>query len=68
MSPPKVGPEKPTTPYVQGVYTGSELELQGKTALICRREYGGWDVQVTDMTTGLGWGWWKFPVDDWEQL
>lgn len=60
------GPERPEGKIERGVYIGDDPKLRHKTAYISRCE-GGWAVQVDDIVTGFGFGWWKFPFEDWRR-
>jgi hypothetical protein len=60
----EVGPERPTSAIQRGVYIGDRKDLRHKAAYISRCE-GGWAVQVDDMMTGFGLGWWRFSFEDW---
>jgi hypothetical protein len=64
--PGRIGPKRPESVILRGIYTGSRPELRGKTALISRCE-GGWVVQVDDLTSDFCYGWWKFPHEDWSE-
>lgn len=61
----EVGPERPENPIIHGLYTGDDIKLQGKTALLARCQ-DGWVVQVDDRASDFAFGWWKFPFEDWK--
>jgi hypothetical protein len=60
----EIGPRRPESTILRGVYTGSDPKLIGKTACISRCE-DGWVVQVNSLTSAYAYGWWKFPFEDW---
>jgi len=62
----EIGPERPESAILHGLYIGSDAKLRGKAACISRCE-GGWVVQVDDLASDFAVGWWKFPFEDWEQ-
>ena len=50
-----------------GIYVGSREELKGKTALFMTVDKGEVMVQFDDKDTGMGFNWWPFPAQDWEE-
>ena len=59
----EIGAERPEGLIQQSTYLGSDPRLVGKKAYISRIQ-GGWAVQFNDTLTGYGYGWWKFPYED----
>ena len=49
-----------------GKYIGVNEILKGKTAALVVDGPGGVIVQFDDTSTGLGFGWHRYPESDWE--
>jgi len=60
----EIGPGRPTSAIVRGIYTGSDPKLEGETAHISRCQ-DGWQVQVDNKASDFAFGWWFFPASEW---
>ena len=49
-----------------GKYIGANEALKGKTAAIIVEASGAVIAQFDDTSTGLGFGWHRYPESDWE--
>lgn len=61
----EIGPERPTTEFQGGRYIGPDSRLHGERALVTIEGPFIAFAQFNDIHTGFGYGWWKFPLNDW---
>jgi len=60
----EIGPNVPSVSALRGKYVGAREDLKGDTGYISPKG-DGWIVQVDRIASGLGYGWWDFPKEDW---